>query len=191
MQLTSFDGSWFALQIKAGHERATALMLRHKGYEEFLPLCKVKRRWSDRIKEIQVPLFPGYLFCQFSPHVGAPIITTPGVIRIVGIGKTPVAVSDEEISAVQRLVKSGLNTQPWPYLRVGQTVRIESGPLEDLEGIVLVIKNHHRLIVSVSLLQRSVAVEIDRDWVSPAGFSSNSGDQPSLQQSVTELSRRY
>jgi transcription antitermination factor NusG len=191
MQLTSFDGSWFALQIKARHERATALMLRHKGYEEFLPLCKVKRRWSDRIKEIQVPLFPGYLFCQFNPHVGAPIITTPGVIRIVGVGKTPVAVSDEEISAVQRLVKSGLNTQPWPYLRVGQTVRIESGPLEDLEGIVLVIKNHHRLIVSVSLLQRSVAVEIDRDWVNPIGFSSNSGDQPSLQQSVTELSRRY
>ena len=191
MHLANFDGSWFALQIKAGHERATAIMLRHKGYEEFLPICKVKRRWSDRTKELQVPLFPGYMFCRFNPAVGAPIITTPGVIRIVGIGKMPVAVSDEEISAIQRLVESRLDTQPWPYLRVGQTVRIESGPLEGLQGIVLLIKNHYRLIISVSLLQRSVAVEIDRDWVNPTSPSSNSGDQPSFQRSVTASSRLY
>ena len=169
MQLTSLGGSWFALQIKTGHERATALMLRHKGYEEFLPLRKVKRRWSDRIKELEVPLFPGYMFCQLSPNVAAPIITTPGVIRLVGIGRVPVPVSDEEINAIQTLVKSELYAQPWPYLRVGQTVRVESGPLEGLHGIVLLIKNHHRLIISVSLLQRSVAVEINRDWISPTG----------------------
>jgi transcription antitermination factor NusG len=144
-------------------------MLRHKGYEEFLPLRKVKRRWSDRIKELEVPLFPGYMFCQLSPHIAAPIITTPGVIRLVGIGKVPVPVSDEEINAIQTLIKSELYTQPWPYLRVGQTVRVESGPLEGLQGIVLLIKNHHRLIISVSLLQRSVAVEIDRDWINPTG----------------------
>jgi transcription termination/antitermination protein NusG len=171
MHLTSFDRSWFALQIKAGHERATALMLRHKGYEEFLPLRKVRRRWSDRIKELEVPLFPGYMFCQFRPDIDAPIITTPGVIRLVGIGKVPVAVSDEEINAIQTLIRSGLHTQPWPYLRVGQTVRVESGPLEGLRGIVLLIKNHHRLIISVSLLQRAVAVEMESDWVSATSFT--------------------
>jgi transcription antitermination factor NusG len=182
MQLASYGGSWFALQIKAGHEKATALMLRHKGYREFLPLRKVKRRWSDRTKELEIPLFPGYLFCQLSTNICSPIITTPGVIRLVGIGKVPVAVSDEEINAIQALIKSGLYTQPWPYLRVGETVRVESGPLEGLNGIVVLIKNHHRLIISVSLLQRSVAVEIERDWIKPINSLSNSSDQISLQQ---------
>lgn len=171
MHLAGLRGAWFALQIKAGHERATALMLRHKGYEEFLPLRKVRRRWSDRTKELEVPLFPGYMFCQFSPDIGSPIITTPGVIRLLGIGKEPVPVSDDEIIAIQRLIRSGLYAQPWPYLRAGQTVRVESGPLEGLQGIVELIKNHHRLIISVSLLQRSVAVEIERDWITPTGSS--------------------
>jgi transcription antitermination factor NusG len=189
MHLNGFGGSWFALQIKAGHERATALMLRHKGYEEFLPLRKVKRQWSDRAKELEVPLFPGYMFCQFNADIGAPIITTPGVIRLVGIGKVPVAVSDEEINAIQTLIKSGLYTQPWPYLRVGQTVRVESGPLEGLQGIVLLIKNQYRLIISVSLLHRSVSVEIDRDWIKPTNSTSNSSDQIPLQQPYHGLHR--
>jgi transcription antitermination factor NusG len=145
----------------------TALLLRQKGYEDFLPLYKVRRRWSDRTKEVEKPLFSGYLFCFFDPNIGAPIITTPGVIRIIGNGKSPIAVSLEEIEVIRRLINSGLNTQPWPYLQAGQFVRIEEGPLQGLLGVILNIKNSYRMIVSVSLLQRSVSVEIDRDWVTP------------------------
>jgi transcription antitermination factor NusG len=94
-----------------------------------------------------------------------PVLMTPGVIQIVGVGKTPIPVEEEEIAAIQRVGKSGLSTMPWPYLEVGHVVRIEEGPLHGLTGIVLKIKSGLKLVLSVSLLQRSVAVEIDRRWV--------------------------
>ena len=165
----SADYPWFALQVRPRHEKATALALRGKGFEEFLPLCKTKRRWSDRVKELEAPLFPGYVFCRFSPQDRLPILTTPGVAYIVGMGKTPVAVADAEIAALQAIVKSGLRAQAWPFMRIGQFVRIEDGPLCGLEGILLDFRNSHRLVVSVTLLQRSVAVEIERLCVSPIG----------------------
>ncbi len=142
--------------------------LRGKGFEEFLPLYRSRRRWSDRVKELDLPLFPGYLFCRFDVQDRLlPILTTPGVISIVGAGKTPVAVSAEEIAAVQAIVRSGLPAQPWPCLAVGSTVFIERGPLAGIEGIALNVDKAYRLVVSVPLLQRAVAVEIERDWVRP------------------------
>jgi len=137
-----------------------------KGYEWFLPLRKSRRRWSDRIKEIEQPLFPGYVFCRFDPLARLPILITPGVIGIVGIGKTPIPIEDSEILSIQTIVKSGLPSQPWPFLQIGERVRIDSGPLEGLEGILLQSKANHRLVVSVTLLQRSVAAEIDSACVS-------------------------
>jgi transcription antitermination factor NusG len=142
--------------------------LRGKGYEEFLPLYRSRRRWSDRIKELDLPLFPGYLFCRFDVSDRLmPILTTPGVIGIVGAGKTPVPVDDEEIEAIRALLRSGLVVQPWPFLRVGSKVYIEGGPLAGVEGIISNTDKVYRLVVSVSLLQRSVAVEIDREWARP------------------------
>jgi transcription antitermination factor NusG len=142
--------------------------LRGKGYEELLPLYRTSRRWSDRVKQIDLPLFPGYLFCRFDPaNRTLPILTTPGVIGIVGAGKTPVAVADHEIDAVRRMIGSGLAAQPWPYLGVGSLVYMEAGPLAGLEGTVTNIDKVCRLVVSVPLLQRSVAVEIDREWARP------------------------
>jgi transcription antitermination factor NusG len=96
-----------------------------------------------------------------------PLLTTPGVISIVGVGKTPLSIADNEIEAVRAILRSGLATQPWPFLAVGSGVYIEAGPLAGLEGIVSNTDKVCRLIVSVSLLQRSVAVEIDRDWARP------------------------
>jgi transcription antitermination factor NusG len=93
------------------------------------------------------------------------VLMTPGVIQIVGVGKTPIPVAEEEISAIRLVGKVGLPTMPWPYLEVGHVVRIEEGPLQGLTGIVLKIKSGLKLVLSVSLLQRSVAVEIDRRWV--------------------------
>ncbi len=158
---------WFALQVRGRYENYVATFLHGKGYEWFLPLYKSRRRWSDRIKELELPLFPGYVFCRFNLQKRLPVLLTPGVIRIVGIGRAPLPIDEEEITAIQTVVNSGLPTQPWQFLQIGQRVRIEYGALCGLEGILLELKGHHRIVVSVTLLQRSVAVEIDTDWVSP------------------------
>ncbi|MFQ5737595.1 MAG: UpxY family transcription antiterminator [Acidobacteriota bacterium] len=165
----AWNDSWFALQVRTRHEKSVAALLRGQGYECFLPLYKCRRRWSDRIKEIDQPLFPGYLFCWFNPRHRLPIVMTPGVVLIVGRGRTPIPVEEHEISAIQTIVESGLPSHPWPFLRIGERVRVEYGALRGLEGHLLDFKGRHRIVVSVALLQRSVAVDIDSAWVSPVG----------------------
>lgn len=160
---------WFALHVQVGREKHVAALLRNKGYFEFLPLYRARRRWSDRYKDVELALFPGYLFCRFDPLRRLPILTTPGVRHIVGAGKLPLPVSEHEVEAVRRIVSSELSSLPWPFLDVGDMVRVEEGPLAGLEGLLIRIRNRHRLVVSVTLLQRSVAVEIDRAWVRPLG----------------------
>jgi transcription antitermination factor NusG len=152
---------WFALQVRTRNEAGVAEQLSGRGYERFLPLYKVRKRWSDRIKETNAPLFPGYLFCRFDPQDRLPILKTPGVMQIVGFKKGPVAVDESEIQALQTIIAAGAPHQPWPYLAAGDRVRIESGPLLGLEGILTEVRRSHRLVLSVTLLQRSVAVEID------------------------------
>ena len=158
---------WYALRVQSRFGSLASATLRGKGYEEFFPLYRSRRRWSDRVKELELPLFPGYSFCRFDVSHRLPILTTPGVIGIVGIGKIPAPVDLDEIEAVRLILRSGLAAQPWPLLRVGSKVYIERGPLVGLEGIVTNTDKVYRLIVSVSLLQRSVAVEIDREWARP------------------------
>jgi transcription antitermination factor NusG len=175
---------WFALQVRTRQEASVAQQLNGQGYERFLPLYKLRKRWSDRIKEVNAPLFPGYLFCRFNPQDRLPILKTPGVIQIVGFNNGPTAVDEGEIRSIQTLVTAGVPHQPWPFLAAGDRVRIESGPLLGLEGILVDVKRSHRLVLSVTLLQRSVAVEIDSALiaaVSPArarqSEKSNSLDQ--------------
>lgn len=156
---------WFALQVRARYEQGVADHLDGKGYELFLPLYKCRKRWSDRVKEVEAPLFPGYLFCRLNPQDRLPILKTPGVIQVVGSNRTPTAVDEHEIQAIQAMVASGIPNQPWPFLATGDRVRIESGPLSGLEGILVEFKGNHRLVLSVTLLQRSVAVEIDSAFV--------------------------
>jgi len=152
--------------VRSNREKTASLLLENVGYECFLPTSKYRRRWSDRMKETEVPLFPGYLFCRMNPHNRLPVLMTPGVIQIVGVGTTPIPVEEGEIAAIQRVGKSGLSTMPWPYLEVGDAVRIEDGPLRGMNGLIVKIKSGLKLVLSVSLLQRSVAVEVDRSWVS-------------------------
>ena len=158
---------WFALQVRSRYENIVAAQLTGKGYEWFLPIYKCRRRWSDRFKEIERPLFPGYLFCRLDPLNRLPILTIPGVALIVGIARTPVPIDETEIAAIQAVVKSDIPSQPWPFLKIGQRVRIEYGPLCGLEGILLDFKGQHRLVLSVTLLQRSVAVQVEGAWVTP------------------------
>jgi transcription antitermination factor NusG len=159
---------WYALRVQSRLANIASATLRGKGYEEFLPLYRSRRRWSDRVKVLDQPLFPGYLFCRFDPQDRLlPVLTTPGVIGVVGAGKTPLPVSEEEVEAVKIILRSGVTAEPWPFLGVGSRVYIEHGPLAGLEGIVTNTDKGQRIVVSVTLLQRSVAVEIDRDWARP------------------------
>jgi transcription antitermination factor NusG len=154
------------VQVRTRNEAGVAEQLDRQGYKQFLPLYKVRKRWSDRIKEVNAPLFPGYLFCRFNPQDRLPILKTPGVMQIVGFKNGPVAVDESEIHALQTIVAAGTPHQPWPFLTAGERVRIESGPLLGLEGILTEVRRSHRLVISVTLLQRSVAVEIDSALVS-------------------------
>jgi transcription antitermination factor NusG len=157
--------SWFALQVRTRYEASVASFLEGSGYELFPPLHTCRKRWSDRIKKVETPLFPGYLFCRFDPHDRLPILKTPGVIQIAGYNRCPVAVEEPEIVAIQALMASGLPNQPWPFFGVGDRVRIEAGPLRGHEGTLVEFKGSHRLVLSITLLQRAVAVEIDSAFV--------------------------
>src|SRR5438477_5660555 len=151
---------WFGLHIKSNFEKVVATILEAKGLEVYCPSFRSRRRWSDRVKEIEEPLFPGYVFCRFDPNNRLPILTTPGVVSIVGVARTPAPIAEDEIRTVQRIVASGLQARPWPFLQVGQRVVIEKGALAGTEGILLELKNRYRIVVSISLLQRSIAAEL-------------------------------
>ena len=158
--------SWYALQVRSRKEGYVASQIQGQGYECLLPTYKSVRKWSDRMKEIEQPLFPGYLFCRFDFQNRRPVITTPGVLQIVGYGRTAIAVTDEEIQAMQLAVASEMPKHPWPYLEVGQRVRVNYGTLSGLEGILVNVKGNHRVVLSVTLLQRSVALEVETSWLS-------------------------
>jgi transcription antitermination factor NusG len=185
--------AWYALKVRPRLEKQVSMNLSAKGYELFLPLYKRKTRWSDRIKVLEEPLFSGYLFCQFDVTKRLPILQTPGVRSVVGIGKCPEPIDVEEIEAIRRVVSAGLNYQPHPYLTVGDAVRVEHGALMGLVGLVTQVKNEFRLIISVNLLMRSVSVEIDRAWVEPVGEAQRYGfgsDLPATPPPVASLQHR-
>jgi transcription antitermination factor NusG len=116
---------------------------------------------------VDLPLFPGYVFCRLQPSSRLPVLTTPGVVSIIGSGKTPQPVEPEELAAIQSLVRSGMPAIPWPFLKAGERVRIEHGALVGIEGILTAVKKESRVVLSVTLLQRSVAVEVDRNFIRP------------------------
>lgn len=143
-------------------------ILRDRGYDVLLPMYRARRQWSDRIREVDLPLFPCYVFCRFDPLRLVPILATPGVIRPVSFGSRIVPVDEAEVGAIQAILGSRMTCEPWPYFRIGQRVRIEHGCLSGLEGFICSVKGRFRLVVNVTLLQRSCAVEIDQAWLSPA-----------------------
>jgi transcription antitermination factor NusG len=158
--------AWYALQVRSRKESYVASHLLGQGFECLLPTYKSIRQWSDRKKELEQPLFPGYLFCRFDFQYRRPLITIPGVLQILGNGRVAIPVSDDEINALRLAVSSGMAKQPWPYLEVGQRVRVNYGTLSGLEGILVNVKGNHRVVLSVTLLQRSVAMEVETSWLS-------------------------
>ena len=168
--------NWFALQVRSRWEGTTTGLLRGKGLETLLPTYATMRKWSDRLKVVESPLFPGYLFCRFDVHNRLPVLITPGVISVVGRGKTPIAVDDTEIFSIQAAIVSGVHMEPWPYVQIGERVRIKDDVLDGMEGILTSFKGSHRVIISVSLLRRSVALEIDRSRITPLGSAGKAVD---------------
>jgi transcriptional antiterminator NusG len=161
---------WYALYVRSRHEKAVENGLRGKGYTVFAPSYRTKRKRVDRNVEIDVALFPGYVFCQFDSNTRLPILMTPGIVRVVGRGNRPEPVDDAEIASIRTLALSGRSVQPWPFLESGQRIRVRAGPLAGAEGIFLRIEDEYHLVVSITLLQRAVSVVIEKDTVAPWFF---------------------
>jgi transcription antitermination factor NusG len=161
---------WFALTVRHQHERQIEGLLRFKGLETMVPVYRARRTWSDRVKEIDAPLFAGYVLCRFNPVERLRVVNTPGVVKIVGFGAGPVPLDDAEIEEIRRISTSGMRVQPWPYLKAGDRVRVERGPLRGLEGILLREPDGLRLVACIELLRRSVAVELDPDMIAPVSM---------------------
>jgi transcription antitermination factor NusG len=153
--------NWYAVCTRHQHEKTAARILEYKEFEVFLPLYKARHRWKDRFKEVYVPLFPGYLFVREELRRWLAIITTPGVSSIVSCGGQPAAIPFSEIEGVRRIVESTLRVEPHPFLKSGDWVRVKYGPIAGVEGILLRKKNVARLVLSVEMLGKSAAVEVD------------------------------
>ena len=156
---------WYALTVKPRHEFRVMEGLSSFGgeIEGFLPTYQDKRLWSDRTKVIDVPLFNGYVFARFDARsLRVNVLKLGGVKSIVGFGAEPLALADTEIESVRALVASGFPMREWPFLRAGQKVRVEHGPLRGAEGVIVSQKDAWLMVVNIDLLQRSVAVTLDR-----------------------------
>ncbi len=156
---------WYAIRTGSHREKVVTTALEAKGYTSYLPSYQTRCRWSDRVVQTSLPLFPGYVFARFDVKERLPIITTPGVVGIIGFGNEPAPVDDAELEAIQIVLRSGLAAEPCPFLHEGQPVRIKHGSLTGVQGILLKKKSNWRFVVSLSILQRSVSVEVDHDWV--------------------------
>ena len=190
MRLSWIGGIWLRVQARNGTQcepqpagkRPSQDNWSRRVTSSFCPSTGPGVNGRDRVKQVELPLFPGYLFCRFDVNSRLPILVTPGVKLIVGCGKTPVAVSEGEIGAIRNVIESGAAAEPWPFLTAGQRVRIQDGSLAGLEGILLQVKTSWRIVLSVDLLQRSVAVEVDRASVVPVSTASASGYRTSRDQ---------
>jgi len=158
---------WYAIQVASLKEKLVASVLEEKGYKCFLPLYQRRRIWSDRIKVTSVPLFRGYVFSLFDARFRLPIVTTPGVQAVVGTGKTPVQIPEGDLNAIRAVLENGLLIEPCEFLQQGDPVRVTKGPLAGTEGTFVRHKSNCRLILSIPLIKRSVAVEMDRLYVEP------------------------
>lgn len=174
--VSDVNSAWYAVNTRHQHEKNVARVLTNKGFETFLPLYAAIHRWKDRDQKLSLPLFPCYVFLRGPLERWNPILTTPGVHSVLGFGGKRSMISASEIEAVRRMVGSPLKAEPHPFLKCGDRVRLRGGPLQGLEGILLRKANVWKLLVSVEMLQRSVAVEVDasmveRVWVPKREFA--------------------
>lgn len=159
--------AWYAVKARPRHERVVARGLEERGVRCFLPLWRRLRRWSDRLKVVETPLFPTYLFVEIAPRQRLDVVRVRGAIDLVG-GREPVAVDPEEIDALLRLAAGGAVLEPHVFLREGQRARVSSGPFRGVEGFLVERRPRSKLVVSVTLFSQSVALTLDAGDVEPA-----------------------
>lgn len=157
----NLEEHWYAAYTSANHEKRVASELQVRSVEYFLPLYSSVRRWSDRRVQIELPLFPGYVFVRLALRDRLRVLQIPSVVRLVGFNGRPTALPDEEMEALRSGLCQRLRAEPLPFLTVGRRVRIRSGPLEGLEGILLRRRGKIRFVLSVELIQRSIVVDVD------------------------------
>lgn len=158
---------WYAIRVRSCAEFVVAAGLGARDLDTFLPVYESLRNWSNRRKIVQVPLFPGYVFSRFDPKRRLPILMTSGVVSIVSFGNEPAPISDIEIHSIRKIIETRTQLFPNPYLAVGRQVEVVRGPLRGVVGTVVALKSGWRLVVSVHLLQRSIAVEMDQSMIQP------------------------
>jgi transcription antitermination factor NusG len=156
-----FEPHWYAAYTIANHEKSTAAQLSQSSVEHFLPLYESLRRWQDRKRKLQLPLFPGYVFVRIALRDRLQVLQVPGVVRLVGFNGMPCPLPQEDIQVIRNCLCRGGQAQPHPYLQVGRRARVKAGPLRGLEGIIVRRKNKMRFVLSFQLIMRSVAVEVD------------------------------
>ncbi len=160
---------WFAFRVRPRHEKQVSITLREKGFTEFLPVYKSRRQWADRTKIVEMPLFPGYIFCSTTRSSIVPVLMTSGVIDVIRAGNNPLPAAKTEIEALRQTVSVDVPLESWPYtdLSESESFSILRGPLAGLTGALVEVRCSRRLILSVNLLRRSVLVEVHPDWISP------------------------
>lgn len=160
---------WYAAHTNSRHEKLVAQHLEGSQIDYFLPLYKSLRRWKDRRKEVELPLFPGYVFVRIALRHRMQLLKLPGVVQLVSFGGRPAPLPDAEIEALREGLGKRLAVEPHPYLSVGKKVRVRSGALAGMEGILVRRKEKFRVVLSIHLIQRSVAVEVDEAELEPIG----------------------
>lgn len=158
---------WYALMTKPRHEKVACAGLVGKGYEVMLPTYRTWYRSGGGLRSSDLPLFGGYLFSYFEAQQRLPLLVTPGVLGVLSNGRVPLPLDDREVEAIRQVCVSELPLQPWPYLQTGDRVRIEVGALRGVEGIYARDEKADRLIISITLLRRSVSVKMPREWIRP------------------------
>jgi transcription antitermination factor NusG len=158
---------WYAVYTSANHEKKAAGEISRRGVESFLPLYKTVRRWSDRRVQIERPLFPGYVFVHLALQDRLKVLRVPGVVRLVGFGALPAVLSNEQMEALRAGLNRPIKAEPHPYLTVGRRVRLKKGPFVGLEGILLRRKGNLRVVISIELIQRAIAVDADAADLEP------------------------
>ena len=160
-------GNWYALYTCPRHEKRVAEQIEQRCFSCFLPLYRSVRRWKDRRKELELALFPGYVFVQMQLANRLQVLQLPGVVRLVSFNGQPSILPNAEIEALQQRLSRGMKIEPHPYLTVGRRVQVRNGPMQGLEGIILRRKDRCRVVFSIDLIMRSVAVEVDESDLEP------------------------
>ena len=167
LQPPAFDRCWFAAYTHARHEKKVAQLLQQRGIENFLPLYRSVRHWKDRRKELDLVLFPGYVFVHVALSEKLRVLQLPGVLSFVSFNGQPAALSSDDIEALRTALTHGVQADHHPYLTTGRRVKVMRGPLAGAQGILVRLKNNCRIVISIDVIMRSVSVEIDESDVVP------------------------